>query len=172
MELSNSILLQCICSVLWMLAKGIQVNVSWYVKYLYHCFFWEEVCRICLIEIVYEQRHLNNPYLQNPPLHFGCVQQQHKHHKIECWKLSHVILLTIFLTLANERWSSNVAESLWIYSSECISKGFFFSLRSNSKIEMKSYRLRGHRAISAVNRSENAPIFTKIFTHSMNVEKS
>ena len=103
MELSNSILLQCICSILWILAKGIQVNVSCYVKYLDHCFFWGEVCRISLIEIVREQRHLNKHYLQNPVVNFRCVHQQRKLIKIETSAYERVILLATLITLGNEK---------------------------------------------------------------------
>ena len=99
MELCHSILPQCVCSILWMLTKRIQVNVSWNVEYLDHCFFWEEVCRSCLIGIVHEQRHLNNPYLENPPVNFRCVQQQHtcKLIKIDSWNYARVILLATLI---------------------------------------------------------------------------
>jgi hypothetical protein len=169
MELANSILLQCTRCILWTFAKCIQVNVSWNAKYLDQCFFWEEVCRICLIGIAHEQRHLNNPNLQNPPVNFSCVQQQHKFIKTESWKYACVILLATLITLKDEKriipygWKSE-----FIY--QCVFGRDFCSFHSNSVIEMKKCCLRGHRAVCAVYRSENVPFVTKSCSDSMNVE--
>jgi len=100
-EIANSTLVQCIGSILWIFAKCIRVNANWNVKYLDYCFFWEGLCRIRLIEFVCGQRYLNNPYPQNPPVNFRCVEQQHKLIIIESWKYASVILLTTLITLAN-----------------------------------------------------------------------
>jgi hypothetical protein len=50
-------------------------------------------------------------------------------------------------------------------------EGIFVLFHSNSSIERKKCSLRGHRAISAVNLSQNVTIFKKICSAGMKVEK-